>query len=123
MQVTYVSVTREYAADVAGAEFFAVRDANRWSRWSFAVLAWQLLRVCWRVRPDIIVTTGAAPGLIALIIGKYLFRARTLWIDSIANCQRLSGSGRMALRLADVCLTQWPSIEKDGRPAYWGAVL
>jgi UDP-N-acetylglucosamine:LPS N-acetylglucosamine transferase len=123
LDVAFVSVQADYAADVAGRRFHVVRDANRWDRLALLVLAFQIAHVLWRERPDIIVTTGAAPGLLALAIGKVLFGARTLWLDSIANCERISGSGKLARRFADVWLTQWPHLRQESRPDHWGAVL
>ena len=78
-------------------------------------------------RPDVIVSTGAAPGYLALKVGK-LLRAKTIWIDSIANVDELSLSGKMAGHCADLWLTQWPhlaSAEKSESkyPSYSGAVL
>lgn len=121
--VAFVGVKPVYAEDVPGQRFYAVRDANRWDRWGFIVLIVQLLRILWLERPDVLVTTGAAPGFIALRLAKQLFGARTVWIDSIANCERLSSSGQLARRYADAWLTQWPHLESAGGPQYWGAVL
>jgi hypothetical protein len=73
--------------------------------------------------PDLIISTGAAPGLIALLLGKLVFRRRTIWIDSMANADRLSTSGRLAGRLADLWLTQWPHLAEAGGPQFWGPVL
>jgi hypothetical protein len=70
-----------------------------------------------------VITTGSAPGLIALSMAKHLFGARTLWIDSIANCEQMSSSGLRARRFADVWLTQWPQLAGPDGPAHWGAVL
>ena len=50
-------------------------------------------------------------------------RAKTIWIDSIANCERLSSSGRRARRVAHQWLTQWPDLARPEGPHYWGAVL
>ena len=81
-----------------------------------------LWRLVWRVRPEVAISTGAAPGLIALIFAR-LLGARTIWIDSIANVETLSLSGRLAGLFADVHLTQWESLARPGGPHYWGAVL
>ena len=75
-----------------------------------------------RERPDVIVTTGAAPGYAAIRLGK-LLGTRTAWIDSIANADKLSMSGRLAGRHADLWLTQWPHLGGDDGPRYEGAVL
>lgn len=38
------------------------------------------------LRPQIVISTGAAPGLLCIFWGR-LMGARTLWIDSIANAE------------------------------------
>ena len=74
-------------------------------------------------RPEVIITTGSAPGLVGIALAKLVSRARTIWIDSIANVERLSASGMQARHFADVWLTQWPHLSKPGGPEYWGSVL
>ena len=123
LDVAYVSVREGYAAEVAEHRFYAVRDATRWDRLKLLVLAAQLVRILLTERPAVVVSTGAAPGAIALVLARYLCRSKTIWIDSIANCERMSSSGRHARWVADVWLTQWPQLRKDGGPDYWGAVL
>lgn len=121
--LAFVTVQADYAGQVpAGARFHVVRDATRWDRWGLLVLAWQLLRIVWRERPQLVVTTGAAPGFIALAIARRL-GARTIWIDSIANVERLSLSGERAGRVADVWLTQWESLARPDGPDCRGSVL
>jgi hypothetical protein len=123
LDVAYVSVHPAYAEQVPGHRFYAVRDITRWDRWGLIVLAAQLLRILLIERPNVVITTGSAPGLFALTIAKLLLRARTMWIDSIANCEQLSSSGMRARHVADVWLTQWPLLERPAGPSYWGAVL
>ena len=69
------------------------------------------------------VSTGAAPGLMALAVAKLVAGSRTVWIDSIANSERLSLSGRLARPVADAWLVQWPHLARPGGPEHWGAVL
>ena len=70
-----------------------------------------------------VISTGAAPGLVALAVAKLLTGSRTVWIDSIANTKQLSLSGRLARPVADAWLVQWPHLARPGGPEYWGAVL
>lgn len=121
--VTFVSVYADYAEDVPGERFYAVRDITRMSIGNLFVLVPQLLRILIKERPKVVVTTGSFPGLICLALAKTLFGARTMWIDSIANCERLSSSGKRARFFADQWLTQWPELAGEDGPAYWGAVL
>jgi exopolysaccharide biosynthesis glucuronosyltransferase PssD len=123
VKVFYVSVDPTSAADVPGCTYYAIRNVSRRDRLGFAVLLGQLLRILGRERPDVVITTGAAPGLVALALAKALLGARTIWIDSIANIERLSSSGQQARRVADVWLTQWQHLARSGGPDCWGAVL
>jgi UDP-N-acetylglucosamine:LPS N-acetylglucosamine transferase len=121
-RVIYVSVNPETAADVAPAAYFTVRDANRWNKLGLLV---QVSRMAWivlRVRPSVVISTGAAPGYFALRLGK-LLGARTIWIDSIANAEQLSLSGRLARSYADLWLTQWPEVAEASGARYEGRLL
>lgn len=123
LEVAYVSVHPNYADQVAGHRFYAVRDVSRRDLWGLAVLVPQLVRIILRERPDVVITTGSFPALFALMLAKLLLRTRTIWIDSIANVETLSSSGSLARHVADVHLTQWPGLARHSGPAYWGAVL
>lgn len=103
------------------AVYHRLRDATRWSRWGLLVLTAQMARLLWRERPRVIVTTGAAPGLVAMALGRCL-GAHTVWIDSLANVDALSGSGRWARWWACEWLTQWPHLARPGGPHFRGAV-
>jgi len=121
-RVTYVTVRRGYQSDVSGERFRVVNDATRWNR---VRLVLQGLRIAWIVliqRPDVVISTGAAPGYFALRFGK-LFRARTIWVDSIANVEAMSMTGMLVRRYADLWLTQWPDLATPNGPVYHGAVL
>ena len=120
--VHYVSVRSDYAEDARRGRFSAVRDATRWDPFSAAVLAVQIFLLVWRIRPDIVISTGAAPGYFAVRFGK-LFRARTIWIDSLANVEQISKSGRLAGKYSDLWLTQWPDLARENGPEYAGQVL
>lgn len=102
--------------------FHSCIDANRWQKARLVRQALQVLAVVIRVRPDIVITTGAAPGYFALRFGRWL-GARTCWLDSIANAQELSLSGAKAGAHADLFLTQWPEVARPGGPYFRGAVL
>lgn len=121
-KVHYVTVQRSYAADVEGSEFSVVSDATRWSPLKLLVLFFGLLRIVILNRPEAVISTGAAPGLFAIAIGK-MIGARTIWIDSLANVDELSKSGQLAGHFADLWLTQWESLARPEGPDYAGKVL
>lgn len=121
-QVVFVTVNPAYRPQVASHRFYAVRDATRWNKFGLVVLFLQLVRILLWERPDVIVSTGAAPGFLALRLGR-LIGARTVWIDSIANVEQLSMSGQKIGSRADLWLTQWPHLARPDGPHYIGAVL
>jgi len=73
-------------------------------------------------RPDVVISTGAAPGFFCLVAGR-LLGAKTIWIDSVANVEKISMSGKMAKYVAVLWLTQWQHLAKPGGPVYAGEVL
>lgn len=122
IDVTYVTTESANRTMVNGASFRTVSDANRHRKLRLVLLIVQLVWILLRERPTAIVTTGAAPGYLAIRLGKW-FGAKTLWIDSIANAEELSLSGRLAKPHADVVLTQWSHLASAGVAEYRGAVI
>ena len=102
--------------------FIVIPDANRWQKLRLLWLLAKLALILLRYRPDVIVTTGAAPGYFALRLGR-LMGARTIWIDSIANAAEMSLSGRLAKPYADLWMTQWPEVAEIDGARFEGAVL
>ena len=123
MDVFYVSLDPSLAADVPGHDYYTIRDVSRRDRFGFIVRARHLPRILFQGRPEVGITTGSLPALIAMLLAKYLFGSKTIWIDSIANAERLSSSGEKAGKIADLWLTQWPHLSGPNGPQHWGAVL
>lgn len=118
----FVTTNSHYRESVNDGRFLLVPDASRWNKlrvaWLAMVLLWHMLRV----RPDVVVSTGAAPGFFAIFFGKKL-GARTVWLDSIANVDELSMSGKKVGKYADLWLTQWEHLATPEGPRFVGAVL
>lgn len=127
--VTYAGYRKDIEPAVAGGKprFYVVPDANLSQKFRLVGQLVRVVTVLLRERPDVIVTTGASVGYFALRFGK-LLGARTVWVDSIANADELSLSGKRAGRYADLWLTQWPELAEgsDGTqrtPRYVGSVI
>ncbi len=116
-----VTVNESYQPEARADRFYVVRDATRWDKLGLLVMAAQLLRILVKERPDVVISTGAAPGYFAIRFAR-LFRARTIWLDSVANVERVSLSGERIARHADLTLTQWPELA-EGRIRYLGATV
>jgi UDP-N-acetylglucosamine:LPS N-acetylglucosamine transferase len=120
--VTFVTVHDFYRFQVPEYRFYTVNDATRWNKFGLIRMTWKLAWITWKEKPEVVVSTGAAPGYIALRLAR-LMGARTIWLDSIANVERLSMSGQRIGRYADLWLTQWAHLARAEGPHYAGSVL
>ncbi|HCO1856164.1 TPA: hypothetical protein N7M61_004421, partial [Escherichia coli] len=73
-------------------------------------------------RPTLAISTGAAPGLLCLLFTR-LLGGKTIWIDSIANTEKLSLSGRLARFFSNQVLTQWDHLGDGKKISYHGRVI
>lgn len=120
--LTFATVKESYRTQIKDAKFTVIPDANRSTKLQLLKSAYSIFRTIWKIKPDVVISTGAAPGYFAIRIGN-LFKAKTIWVDSIANAETLSLSGQKAGKHADLWLTQWPDLAKEGGPQYAGNVL
>lgn len=108
-EVTFVSTWANVDNMVEGHKYYAVPDANRHNKFNLLKCGWAIFSIIFSSRPQIIITTGAAPGLFGVLAGR-LLGIKTVWIDSIANVEKLSLSGYIAIKLADRVYTQWEHL-------------
>lgn len=108
-EVIYVSTHQGYEKMVDGAKFYKVTDGNRWSKINLLKMAFEIRKIVKTEKPDFIISTGAAPGLFALLWGK-LSGSKTIWLDSIANVEKISLSGKIIRPFAHLHLTQWEKL-------------
>lgn len=120
-QVSIATVDPSSQALVGDAPFFTFRDVSRADWWRIPAAALDIARILMAVRPQVIITTGALPGLIACVLARP-FGVKSLWVDSIANSELLSGSGGQAGRVCSQVVTQWPHLATE-RVEHWGSVL
>ena len=115
-----LEVCRERGQPIPGFHLFT--DANRWQKLRLLRQATEVGALLLRLRPNVVITTGASAGYFAVRFGK-LMGARTCWLDSIANANELSLSGQKAGPHVDLFLTQWPELATDDGPQFRGAVI
>jgi exopolysaccharide biosynthesis glucuronosyltransferase PssD len=121
-KVHYVTTDPSAGHQVKTAQFHIVLDANKDTPVRLIICAIKLFWLVARIRPDVVVSTGAAGGYLAIRIAR-LFGARTMFIDSIANARELSMSARLSQRVADRVLCQWPQVAETTGTEYCGAVI
>lgn len=101
---------------------YSIVDVSADDKWRLLPCALQVLYILLKERPKAILSTGAAPGAVAIGLGK-LLGIRTVWVDSIANVKQLSRAGRLVKKHADVFLTQWEHLSDGQTVLFKGAVL
>lgn len=121
-EVHYACTDADAAGDVSAAPFYSYPDANKSQPIKLAITAIRIACIIVRVRPDVIVSTGAAGGGLAVMMGRWL-GIRSLFVDSIANAKELSVSAKLALRAADAVFTQWPKVAAQTPAVFRGSVL
>jgi UDP-N-acetylglucosamine:LPS N-acetylglucosamine transferase len=90
---------------------YVVNESNRKQPLRLLKALVSCLRIVAAQRPDVVISTGASVGCLMAIFGR-LQGAKVVWVDSIANAERLSLSGRIVRPFANLILTQWPDIAK-----------
>jgi len=121
-EVCYVTTIEGNKATVPDNTCYVVKEATRWNKFGLLVMLVQIMAIMFRVRPDVVITTGAASGVFAIRIGR-LLGARSIWIDSMANVDELSLSGQLVGPHTDLWLTQWEALERKDGPLYKGSVF
>lgn len=100
---------------------YSIVDVSADNKFMLIPCAFQVLYILLKERPDTVISTGAAPGVVAVLVAK-LLRINTIWVDSIANVRQISRSGRIIKKHVTTFLTQWEHLEDD-KAQYKGALL
>lgn len=119
----YVSTSQGLKSPDGARDVVVIADSSRDTVLASIKTLLGIWRVVRRFQPDLVVSTGAAPGAAALFVAK-LFGAHTIWIDSIANGDELSLSGKLVRPVADLRLTQNQALAtRSGKIGYIGRVM
>lgn len=123
-EIFWVTTTNVVAKKLSEyARVYVVGECNRQHPLRFLKVLARCVRVAFREKADVVISTGAAAGCIMCFLGK-LRGAKVIWLDSITNVERMSLSGRLVRRIADLCLVQWPELtEKYSGVEYEGCVI
>jgi len=113
---------KRYRETVSEFPFYYVMDASQTAKFRLIIQMLMVLYVVLRSNPDVVLTTGAAPGFFALLFARILGK-KTVWIDSIANGHELSLAGKKAKKYAQLYLTQWEHLAKAKGPEFVGTVI
>lgn len=92
--------------------------------WRVALNFFEALRILWRERPTVILSTGAGPVVPFALLAKLMPGRRVLFLETITRVDRPSLTGRIMYRLADRFYYQWPDLARFfPRGQYVGTLL
>ena len=98
IEVLFATTQSDYEEEIQiDNQFFVVSDSTRWNLLGLIKTAVEIFWIVLKTRPEVVFSTGAAPGAIAIFVGK-LFGAKTIWLDSIANVSEISRSGKLVVK-------------------------
>ena len=69
------------------------------------------IKILRKERPDLIISAGAAPAVPFFYIGK-LMGAKLIYIETFDRFDKMSMSGKLCYRIADVFIVQWEEMKK-----------
>lgn len=72
-----------------------------------------------KIKPAIIITTGTHTAVPMCYLGK-LFRKKIIFIETFANSETKTLSGRMVYPIADLFIVQWKNMLKEYPKAIYG---
>lgn len=94
-------------ADMKGRTEFIVHAERDWKVIiNFVEAFFTLLRS----RPTVILSSGAGPAVPFAIVGRYLFGAKVIYLETITSVTRASLTGRIMARIAHRFFYQWESL-------------
>lgn len=108
-------------SDMQGRTYFIAHSERDWK---FFLNLWEALRILWRERPQVILSTGAGPVVPFSLVGRFLFGCRIVFVETITCIERPSLTGRIMYWLAHDFFYQWKMlVHFFPKGKYRGALL
>ncbi len=121
-EMMFCSTKPDYANVVGNDRFVVIKDYTRHSAWRILSVFSTAFKAMRRFRPDVILTTGSGPAIAVILAGK-LLGVKSIWIDSVANAEHMSLSGRIARHVATRVYSQWPNVAKNSGVRFAGNIF
>ena len=94
-----------------GERFYPVYYPSNRSIKALIINTWRAIRVLRKERPDLIISSGAAPAIPFFYIGK-LMGAKLIYIEVFDRIDMPTISGRLCYLVADKFIVQWDEMKK-----------
>ncbi len=88
----------------------------------YLFLCFKTIYLYFKIRPKVIVTTGTHTAGPMCIIGK-IFGSKIVYIETFANTNRKTATGRLIYPIADLFIVQWEEMLKIYPKAVYGGSI
>lgn len=95
--------------DMHGRTFFATHSERDWRT---LINLWEACHLLRRMKPTVILSTGAGIAVSFSVIGKLFFGARVVFVETITRTHRPSLTARLMYWIADDFFYQWESLRR-----------
>ena len=83
-----------------------------------------MLRIFLAHRPHMIFSTGSEIALPAFLLGKFIFRAKVVYVECFTRIKTLSLTAKIVYRFSDLFLVQWKELaDMYGKARYEGRLI
>jgi UDP-N-acetylglucosamine:LPS N-acetylglucosamine transferase len=84
----------------------------------------EILKILMKEKPDILFSTGSEIAIPTFYIGKFLFGAKLIYLESVARMKDISFTGKLLMPIVDLFLVQWEELARKYKKAkFWGRVI
>ncbi len=88
-----------------------VPDVLRHKPWSWFAGLIPSLRIAWKERPDVVISTGAG-AIVPFCVFAKMLGAKLIFLESMAKVVKPTWTARMLYPISDLFLVQWPDLVK-----------
>lgn len=84
----------------------------------------EIIKILMKEKPDILFSTGSEIAIPSFYIGKFLFGAKLIYLESVARTKDISFTGKLLMPIVDLFLVQWEELaQKYKKAKFWGRVI
>lgn len=94
-------------ADMEGKTYFIAHSERDWK---FLLNLWEAFVILRKERPNAVLSTGAGPAVPFAIVGRFLFGARIIFIETMTRVDHPSMTAKIMYHLAHEFFYQWEQL-------------
>jgi len=118
----FLTFKRQDSSELPGRVYY-VSDPKR-NPFSLVKNVLHSMRVFFRERPDVVITTGAGVAVPFCVLAR-LWGKQVVYIESFCRIEKPSLTGRLLYPIATLFLVQWESLLKQygSKARFWGTLI